>query len=93
MPFGPSITLLPSEWWSRPQRFAFHGKTAIMRALGFRPETAMVAQFGPPATTRREPRQARKGATVVVKLGAGVWLGWVISIVCMIECLHDRVSA
>ena len=39
----------------------------------------MVAQFGPLATIRCEPRQVRKEATVAVQLGAGVWLGWVIT--------------
>jgi len=34
----------------------------------------MAARMGPPATTSREPRQARKGATVTVNSGAGVWL-------------------
>ena len=33
----------------------------------------MVAS-GPPATINSEPRQARKGATVVMDLCAGVWL-------------------
>ncbi len=33
----------------------------------------MVAS-GPPATINNEPRQARKGATVVMDLCAGVWL-------------------
>jgi len=40
----------------------------------------MVASSGPLATVGYEPRQARKGATVVVKLGAGVWLLEVIAI-------------
>ena len=34
----------------------------------------MVALTGPLATASREPRQARKGATVVVTLCAEVWL-------------------
>jgi len=34
----------------------------------------MVARVGPPATANREPRQARKGATVTVTPGAGMWL-------------------
>ena len=34
----------------------------------------MVTCIGPPATRSCEPRQARKGATVAVALGAGVWL-------------------
>lgn len=34
----------------------------------------MVAPFGPLATMSREPRQARKGATVAAKSCAGVWL-------------------
>ena len=34
----------------------------------------MVALTGPLATANREPRQARKGATVVVTLCAEVWL-------------------
>jgi len=34
----------------------------------------MVARVGPPATASREPRQARKGATVAVTPGAGMWL-------------------
>ena len=40
----------------------------------------MVAPFGPLATASREPRQARKGATVVVTLCAEVWLLGVIAI-------------
>jgi len=35
---------------------------------------AMVVRIGPLATLDREPRQARKGATVTVDAGAGVWL-------------------
>ncbi len=34
----------------------------------------MVALMGPFATIDDEPRQARKGAAVVVDSGAGVWL-------------------
>jgi len=34
----------------------------------------MVVRVGPPATASREPRQARKGATVAATPGAGVWL-------------------
>ena len=37
----------------------------------------MVACIGSPATKSYKPRQARKGATVVVDSGAGVWLVWV----------------
>jgi len=37
-------------------------------------DPSMVAPFGPLATMSREPRQARKGATVAVKSCAGVWL-------------------
>ena len=40
----------------------------------------MVAPNGPLATVDYEPRQARKGATVVVTLGAEVWLLGVIAI-------------
>ncbi len=39
----------------------------------------MVAPFGPLATIGYEPRQARKGATVVIDSCAGVWLIGVIS--------------
>lgn len=39
----------------------------------------MVAPVGPLATISYEPRQARKGATVVVDSCAGVWLAGVIS--------------
>ena len=35
----------------------------------------MVTLSGPFATASREPRQARKGATVAMKLCAEVWLG------------------
>ncbi len=35
---------------------------------------SMVARIGPPATISCKPRQARKGATVAVDSGAGVWL-------------------
>ena len=41
---------------------------------------SMVAPSGPLATANREPRQARKGATVVVTLCAEVWLLGVIAI-------------
>ncbi len=34
----------------------------------------MVVRAGPLATILCEPRQARKGATVAVDSGAGVWL-------------------
>ena len=34
----------------------------------------MVTFIGPLATTRCEPRQARKGAAAAVNLCAGVWL-------------------
>lgn len=34
----------------------------------------MVSRVGPPATIRREPRQARKGAAAATDSGAGVWL-------------------
>ncbi len=40
----------------------------------------MVASNGPLATVDYESRQARKGATVVVTLGAEVWLLGVIAI-------------
>ena len=40
----------------------------------------MVTRTGPLATTDCEPRQARKGATVAVDSGAGVWLVWVAAI-------------
>ncbi len=36
--------------------------------------SSMVAFVGPLATISCEPRQARKGATVTVDSGAGVWL-------------------
>ena len=39
----------------------------------------MVAPSGPLATVDYESRQARKGATVVVTLGAEVWLLGVIA--------------
>jgi hypothetical protein len=39
----------------------------------------MVAPFGPLATASCKPRQARKGATVVVTLCAEVWLLGVIA--------------
>jgi len=39
--------------------------------------TSMVTHVGPLATIFCEPRQARKGATVVEDSGAGVWLVWV----------------
>lgn len=39
----------------------------------------MVAPVGPPATIRREPGQARKGAATVADLGAGVRLAGVTS--------------
>jgi hypothetical protein len=35
---------------------------------------SMVTRIGPLATINCEPRQARKGATAAVDLGAGVWL-------------------
>jgi len=35
---------------------------------------------GPPAAANRELRQARKGATVAVTLGAGMWLAQALSI-------------
>jgi len=41
---------------------------------------AMVAPIGSPAMVSCKPRQARKGATVAVRLCAGVWLVGVISI-------------
>ena len=41
----------------------------------------MVALTGPLATASREPRQARKGATVVVTLCAEVWLVRVTAII------------
>ena len=41
---------------------------------------SMVAPFGPLATACRKPRQARKGATVVVTLCAEVWLLGAIAI-------------
>ena len=41
---------------------------------------SMVACMGPFATMSCKPRQARKGATVVVTSGAGVWLVWAASI-------------
>ena len=41
----------------------------------------MVACIGPLATIHCEPRQARKGATVAVDSGAGVWLVQVASII------------
>jgi len=40
----------------------------------------MVTPTGPLATASREPRQARKGATVVVTLCAEVWLVGVTAI-------------
>jgi len=42
-------------------------------------QITMATCIGSLATISREPRQARKGATVVVKLCAGVWLVWVAS--------------
>ncbi len=38
------------------------------------PVFSVVARAGSPATIRREPRQARKGAAVVADSGAGVQL-------------------
>ena len=40
----------------------------------------MVTLFGPLATISYQPRQARKGATVVVTSCAGVWLDWVATL-------------
>lgn len=40
----------------------------------------VVAPVGPPATRNHEPRQARKGATVVMDVCAGMWLAGAISI-------------
>ncbi|BFM07856.1 hypothetical protein GCM10025791_26830 [Halioxenophilus aromaticivorans] len=40
----------------------------------------MVTLFGPLATINYKPRQARKGATVVVTSCAGVWLDWVATL-------------
>ena len=45
----------------------------------------MVALTGPLATASREPRQARKGATVVVTLCAEVWLVRVTAILLVIS--------
>ncbi len=48
-----------------------------MRAAGARPgvnDPSMVARVGPLATVSREFRQARKGAAVAVRPGAGMWL-------------------
>ncbi len=43
----------------------------------------MVAPVGPLATRSREPGQTRKGATVAVSAGAGVWLAGIASLLCM----------
>src|SRR5690606_25136597 len=50
------------------------GKITIIAPL------AMVAPIGSPAMVSCKPRQARKGATVAVRLCAGVWLVGAISI-------------
>ena len=47
----------------------------------------MVACMGPPATISCELRQARKGATVAVTSGAGVWLVQVATQVFPLKCL------
>ena len=50
----------------------------------------MVACTGPLATISRKPRQARKGATVVVTSGAGVWLVQVTTQQhCYILCFYE----
>ena len=41
----------------------------------------MVTCVGPLATIDCEPRQARKGATVTIDLGAGVWLAQVATLI------------
>ena len=45
----------------------------------------MVTHVGPLATISCEPRQARKGATVTVTSGAGVWLMWVATRFCLLR--------
>ncbi len=40
----------------------------------------MAIPVGPLATLDDEPRQARKGATVIVKVCAGVWLAGVATL-------------
>gem|GEM_PF-1481386 len=49
-------------------------KNRIMRGSVAGSAVFMVTLSGPLATIDREPRQARKGATVVNQVCAGVWL-------------------
>jgi hypothetical protein len=53
---------------------------------GARRDSSMVARVGPPATASREPRQARKGATVAATPGAGVWLARAATISLAADC-------
>ena len=48
-----------------------------MHKIRIIPQLVMVTCTGPLATINRKLRQARKGATVAVTSGAGVWLVWV----------------
>ena len=43
---------------------------------------------GPPAIINCEPRQARKGATVVVTLCAGVWLARAVTLLFSLFLSH-----
>jgi len=47
----------------------------------------MVALVGPLATTGSEPRQARKGATVIITSCAGMWLARVATQFCCMDAV------
>ena len=52
----------------------------------------MVALIGPLAMANHEPRQARKGATVVVTLCAEVWLVRVTAIILAYCILYKNIT-
>ncbi len=66
--------MIAKVWPLREPPLAIVDKNRIMRRSIAKREGNMVALSGPLATVCHKPRQARKGATVVVKVCAGVWL-------------------
>jgi hypothetical protein len=71
------LDALPLHWYSAA---SFHNALMHKRLWdlpcrnGFFVQARLWWPIGPPATLNREPRQARKGATVVVAACAGMWL-------------------
>ena len=64
-----------------------------MHKIRIIPQLVMVTCTGPLATINRKLRQARKGATVAVTSGAGVWLVWVTTQALIFPAIYLRLCS